>query len=47
MIRHIMVATQINRRRYREVFNQIKLPKISLLPSKDINNFYHSENLDK
>lgn len=45
MIHHIAVATRKNRRKYREQFNRISLPKISLLTPASIARFYRSENL--
>lgn len=45
MIHHIAVATRKNRRKYRERFNRISLPKISLSTPGAIARFYRSENL--
>jgi len=47
MIRHIAVTTRENRRRYKEMFDQISLPKIRLATSRDLGRFYRSEGLSR
>ncbi|MGH7153183.1 MAG: hypothetical protein ACREF3_04580 [Acetobacteraceae bacterium] len=47
MIRHIAGITRKNRRRYREMFDQIGLPKIRLSTTREIVRFYRSEGLDR
>jgi adenylate kinase family enzyme len=46
MIRHIAVATRANRRRYREIFKQIDLPKVKLMTVREQAHFYRSAGLD-
>jgi len=45
MIRHIAVATRKNRRRYKEMFDRISLPKIRLATAREIARFCRSEGL--
>jgi adenylate kinase family enzyme len=45
MIHHIAVATRKNRRRDKELFDQIGLPKIRLSTARDIARFYRTEGL--
>ena len=47
MIRHIAFVTPGNRRRYRQAFDDLELPKVSLLTPVEINNFYRSEGLQR
>ena len=45
MIRHIVVTTRENRRRYKEMFDGISLPKVRLATSSELARFYRSERL--
>lgn len=45
MIHHIAVATRENRRRDRDMFDRLALPKIKLASSREIARFYRSEGL--
>jgi adenylate kinase family enzyme len=45
MIRHIVVTTRENRRRYKEMFDSIILPKVRLATSSELARFYRSERL--
>jgi len=45
MIHHIAMTTHKNRQRYRQMFDRIDLPKITLLSAREIEGFYHSEGL--
>lgn len=45
MIRHIFIATPINRQRYQDIFNSVHLPKIALLSTREIDSFYSAEDL--
>ncbi|SMH62745.1 P-loop NTPase family protein [Azospirillum agricola] len=47
MIRHITVITPGNRRRNRETFDHIVLPKIRLETARDLVRFYRSEGLER
>jgi adenylate kinase family enzyme len=47
MIHHITVATRENRRRYKEMFDHIGLPKIRLSTAREIARFYRSEGLGR
>jgi adenylate kinase family enzyme len=47
MIHHIAVTTRKNRRRYKEMFNHISLPKIRLSTGREIAQFYRSEGLGR
>jgi adenylate kinase family enzyme len=46
MIWHIAVTTRKNRRRYKEMFEHIDLPKIRLSTAREIARFYRSEGLE-
>ena len=43
MIRHIAIVTRENRRRYKELFDRISLPKIRLATTRELEQFYRSE----
>jgi adenylate kinase family enzyme len=45
MIHYIAVATRENRQRYKLIFDQLRLPKISLSTAREIARFYRSEGL--
>jgi adenylate kinase family enzyme len=45
MIRHITVATRANRARYRQMFNQIRLPKVQINSTRALDDFYRSNSL--
>jgi adenylate kinase family enzyme len=45
MIHHIVVATRKNRRRYKEMFDHISLPKVRLSTAREIAQFYRLEGL--
>ncbi|MBO1360308.1 AAA family ATPase [Acetobacter sacchari] len=45
MIRHITVATRANRRRYRQMFEHIGLPKIHISSTSALDNFYRLNGL--
>jgi adenylate kinase family enzyme len=47
MIWHIAVATRRNRRRYKEMFVHIRLPKIRFGTAREIIRFYRSEGLGR
>ncbi|HEY1892684.1 MAG TPA: hypothetical protein VGG63_19980 [Steroidobacteraceae bacterium] len=47
MIHHIAVTTRANRRRYREIFKQIDLPKVKLMTVRELAHFYRSAGLDR
>lgn len=47
MIRHIAITTRRNRRQYRVVFEQIGLPKVRLLTTREVVNFYRLEGLHR
>jgi adenylate kinase family enzyme len=47
MIRHIVATTRENRRRYVAMFEQITLPKIKLMTSRDLAEFYQSEGISR
>jgi hypothetical protein len=47
MIRHIVVATRANRRRYHEMFEQLDLPKVKLMTARDQARFYRSASLHR
>ncbi|VXC81578.1 AAA family ATPase [Sphingomonas sp. 8AM] len=47
MIRHIMVATRSNRRRYRGMFASIQLPKVRLAPRTAVSDFYRANGLHR
>lgn len=47
MIRFITVTTRQNRMRYKAMFDQISLPKIKLLTTRELDHFYRSEGLDR
>jgi adenylate kinase family enzyme len=47
MIRHIAVTTRENRRRYKEMFARISLPKVRLATARELARFYRSERLDR
>ena len=47
MIRHIAVATRVNRQRYREIFKQIHLPKVKLMTVREQAHFYRCAGLDR
>ncbi|WP_167397663.1 hypothetical protein [Sphingomonas faeni] len=47
MIRHIAVTTPANRRRYAALFDQIVLPKLMLLTTRDLAQFYRGEGLER
>ena len=46
MIRHIAVTCRANRRRYRQLYEDIGLPKIRLASARALAGFYLAENLD-
>jgi adenylate kinase family enzyme len=46
MIYHISITTRENRRRYKEIFEHITLPKVRLSTAREIARFYSSEGLD-
>jgi adenylate kinase family enzyme len=45
MIRYIAITGRENRRRYRAIFDELRLPKIALLTPREIARFYRSEGL--
>lgn len=45
MIHHIAVATPRNRKRYKEMFDGIDLPKVRLATTRELANFYRVEGL--
>ncbi len=47
MIRHIAITTPQNRRRYRLIFDQLDLPKTSLLTVREVDQFYRAERLTR
>jgi adenylate kinase family enzyme len=47
MIRHIAVTTRQNRRRYKEMFDHISLPKVRLSTAREIIRFYQSKGLGR
>jgi adenylate kinase family enzyme len=47
MIRHIATVTRTNRRRYRDLFDDIALPKIKLLSPAALDSFYRSNGLSR
>ncbi len=47
MIHHIAVVTRKNRRRYKEMFDAISLPKVMLPTAREIAQFYRSEGLSR
>lgn len=47
MLHHITVTTRENRRRYREMFDGLRLPKLSLATAGEIARFYRSEGLKR
>jgi adenylate kinase family enzyme len=47
MIRHIAVTTRENRRRYKEMFVRISLPKVRLATTRELARFYRSERLGR
>ena len=47
MIRHIVITTRKNRRRYVELFEQVTLPKIKLMTSHRLAEFYRAEGLSR
>ena len=47
MIRHIIVATPPSRKRYAEMFEQIRLPKVMLASGRDLRDFYRAERLQR
>ena len=46
MIRHIAVVTPGNRRRYAELYEKIRLPKVKLATPGELTRFYRTEQLD-
>ena len=47
MIRHIIVATPLSRKRYAAMFDQIGLPKVKLASARDLRNFSCAEKLQR
>jgi adenylate kinase family enzyme len=47
MIHHIVVTTRKNRRRYKEMFDRIGVPKVRLSTAREIAGFYQSEGLHR
>lgn len=47
MIRHIVVTTPCNRRRYATLFEEIGLPRLRLLTRQDLAHFYRTEGLER
>jgi adenylate kinase family enzyme len=47
MIHHIVVTTRKNRRRYKEMFDRIGVPKVRLSTAREIARFYRSEGLHR
>jgi cytidylate kinase len=47
MIHHIAVATARNRRRYADLFDGIRLPKVKLATARSLDRFYRDEGLDR
>jgi adenylate kinase family enzyme len=47
MIRHIAITTRRNRRRYKEMFDHVGLPKIRLSTAREIARFYRVEGLGR
>jgi hypothetical protein len=47
MIQHILVTTPGNRRRYEELFNDLRLPKIRLSTPRESARFHRSEGLGR
>jgi adenylate kinase family enzyme len=47
MIRHIVVTTRENRKRYAEMFDRITLSKVRLATSSELARFYQSERLSR
>ena len=47
MIRHIAIATRSNRRRYRQMFVQIGLPKVQINSMRALADFYRANGLQR
>lgn len=47
MIRHIAVTNRANRKKYREMFERIDLPKIKLMTLREQTRFYRAAGLDR
>ncbi|WP_158811268.1 AAA family ATPase [Beijerinckia sp. L45] len=47
IIRHIAITTRRNRRQYSAIFEQVGLPKVRLLTTREIVNFYRCEGLHR
>jgi adenylate kinase family enzyme len=47
MIRHIIVATRANRRRYLQTFGDIRLPKVRLHSTRAFAEFYRLNDLNR
>jgi adenylate kinase family enzyme len=47
MIRHIAITTRRNRRQYSAIFEQIGLPKIRLMTTREVTSFYDLEELHR
>lgn len=47
MIHHIAIVTPPNRRRYRQIYERLEIPKIKLATRAEIKRFYQEEGLDK
>ncbi|MCW3476324.1 P-loop NTPase family protein [Limobrevibacterium gyesilva] len=47
MIHHIAVVTRVNRKRYKEMFDHITLPKVKLATTRELTRFYHSAGLGR
>ena len=45
MIRHILGPSRANRRRYRQMFEEVSLPKAYLGSARAIDGFYRRHNL--
>lgn len=47
VIRHITVTTRANRKRYKQMFDRVTLPKIELATARELSLFYSSARLDR
>ena len=47
IIRHITITTRANRKRYREMFARINMPKAKLTTARELTHFYRSAGLNR
>jgi adenylate kinase family enzyme len=47
MIRHIVITTRGNRRRYRDMFEGLTLPKVRISSTKELADFYRANGLQR